>query len=258
MSEPRYDILFAGETLGGTDRNTVADNLGRLFKATPETVARLMGGGTHVLKRGTDRETALKYESAMERAGARAILREASSEAVPAAPAQSPAAPAAAPARTATAQPAHAAAKAVAEPGFSLAPPGADVLAPHERRTVQAVAVDTSGISIASVFMTEPTYNRPPLPPAPDTSHISIAAPGADLLECHHAPAPPPPPDIAALSVAAPGERLAPKDERPPVALPDLEGITLAPPGTPLEEIRPERKPVNPDTRGLSLAPART
>ena len=257
MSEARYDILFAGETLGGTDRNTVADNLGRLFKATPETVARLMGGGTHVLKRGTDHETALKYESAMHRAGARAILREAASEGASPAPAQSPAAPAAAPVRTATAQPARAATEAVAASGFSLAPPGADVLAPHERHAVQAVTVDTSGISIASVFMTEPTENRPPLRPAPDTSHITIAPPGADLLDGQHAPPPPPPPDTAGLSLAAPGERLAPEDERPPVALPDLEGITLAPPGTLLEEIRPIRTPVNPDTSGLSLAPNR-
>lgn len=130
MSEPRFDILFAGETIGGADRNAVADNLGRLFKATPETVARLMGGGTHVLKRGADADTARKYESAMERAGARAILRECPGESVAPATAPSrdtqPPAPApapAVPARTMTADVAAPTAPAPAtETAFSLAP----------------------------------------------------------------------------------------------------------------------------------------
>jgi hypothetical protein len=226
MSEPRYDILFAGEILAGNHRDTVADNLARLFKATPETVDRLMDGGMHVLKRGTDRETALKYESAMQRAGARAILREVAAESAPTppppqTPAPAPVPPDPAPARTAGPD----------ATGLSLAPPGSEVLAPHERRSVDAVVVDTSGIALASVFAAPSGTDRPPPPAAPDTSHISIAAPGADLLEGHHAPAPPPPPDTAALSLAAPGALL--------------------------EELKPERKALNPDTSGLSLLPAR-
>jgi len=226
MSEPRYDILFAGEILAGNHRDTVADNLARLFKATPETVDRLMDGGLHVLKRGTDRETALKYESAMQRAGARAILREVAAESAPTppppqTPAPAPVPPDPAPARTAGPD----------ATGLSLAPPGSEVLAPHERRSVDGVVVDTSGIALASVFAAPSGTDRPPPPAAPDTSHISIAAPGADLLEGHHAPAPPPPPDTAALSLAAPGALL--------------------------EELKPERKALNPDTSGLSLLPAR-
>jgi hypothetical protein len=226
MSEPRYDILFAGEILAGNHRDTVADNLARLFKATPETVDRLMDGGMHVLKRGTDRETALKYESAMQRAGARAILREVAAESAPTPPPPQTPAPAPVPADPAPARTAGPDAT-----GLSLAPPGSEVLAPHERRSVDAVVVDTSGIALASVFAAPSGTDRPPPPAAPDTSHISIAAPGADLLEGHHAPAPPPPPDTAALSLAAPGALL--------------------------EELKPERKALNPDTSGLSLLPAR-
>ena len=226
MSEPRYDILFAGEILAGNHRDTVADNLARLFKATPETVDRLMDGGMHVLKRGTDRETALKYESAMQRAGARAILREVAAESAPTPPPPQTPAPAPVPADPAPARTAGPDAT-----GLSLAPPGSEVLAPHERRSVDAVVVDTSGIALASVFAAPSGTDRPPPPAAPDTSHISIAAPGADLLEGHHAPAPPPPPDTAALSLAAPGALL--------------------------EELKPERKALNPDTSGLSLLPER-
>ena len=226
MSEPRYDILFAGEILAGNHRDTVADNLARLFKATPETVDRLMDGGLHVLKRGTDRETALKYESAMQRAGARAILREVAAESAPTPPPPQTRAPAPVPA-----DPAPARTEGPDATGLSLAPPGSEVLAPHERRSVDGVVVDTSGIALASVFAAPSGTDRPPPPAAPDTSHISIAAPGADLLEGHHAPAPPPPPDTAALSLAAPGALL--------------------------EELKPERKALNPDTSGLSLLPAR-
>jgi hypothetical protein len=185
-----------------------------------------MDGGMHVLKRGTDRETALKYESAMQRAGARAILREVAAESAPTPPPPQTPAPAPVPADPAPARTAGPDAT-----GLSLAPPGSEVLAPHERRSVDAVVVDTSGIALASVFAAPSGTDRPPPPAAPDTSHISIAAPGADLLEGHHAPAPPPPPDTAALSLAAPGALL--------------------------EELKPERKALNPDTSGLSLLPAR-
>jgi hypothetical protein len=244
MTEPRFDILFAGEILQGFSRESVEENIARLFKASPDTVARLMDGGTHVLKRGTDRDTAIKYETALERAGARAILRAAAVE--PAAAATS------APPAPAPAAPAPVAATSTPGSALSLAPAGADMLAPHERRAIEAVAVDTSGITLASPFMANAGTALTP-PPAPDTSHISIAAPGADLREGRSSPAPPPPPDTSALSLAAPGELLAPADERPPVALPDLDGISLAPPGTPLDEIKPDRKPLDPDTSGLSI-----
>ena len=69
MSDERFDIVFGGELLEGFAPATVADNLARLFKATPETVARLLDGGTHTLKRNVDAATAAKYRSAMERAG---------------------------------------------------------------------------------------------------------------------------------------------------------------------------------------------
>ena len=69
MKELRYDILFNGELLPGFDSATVAANLARRFKATPATIARLMNGDSHVLKRATDYDTAVKYRSAMEQDG---------------------------------------------------------------------------------------------------------------------------------------------------------------------------------------------
>ena len=246
MSDSRFDILFGGELLPGFAPEVVGENLGKLFKATPETVTRLMAGGVHALKKGADLETALKYQAAMQRAGAKAILREVPPEAVVTASAV-PAPQAASPAPVTPA------------PGatLSLAPSGGELLEPHERHAPEPVQVDISGIKLAPAFAAAPEPGAPP-PRAPDTSHISIAAPGADLLEGHQSPPPPPAPDTSSLSIAPPGERLAPAAERPPIALPDLSAISLAPPGTPLDELKSDRKPLQPDISGLALTPLDT
>lgn len=247
MDESRYDILFGGELLPGHEPATVAENLGKLFKANAETVARLMGGGVHALKRGADRETALKYDAAMQRAGAKAILREVMSDAG----AEATAAP------TAAGGSAPAAPSAVAAPlppaTISLAPVGGNLLADSERPRVDALEVDTSHIKLASVFAGEP--ERPAPPPAPDVSHISVAAPGADLLPERANAEAPPPPDTSALSIAEPGARLGPEGDRAALPEIDLSAITLAPPGAALEEIRPNRPPLNPDISALGLEP---
>lgn len=221
MSDERFDIVFGGELLGGFAPAKVADNLARLFKATPETVARLLDGGTHTLKRNVDAETAAKYRSAMERAGARALLRPLAPE------------PAAA---------------------LELAPPGGELLAAHERRPDCAVEVETSHIRLASAF-TPATAGQAPLPAAPDTSHISVADVGADLLPQREAPAPAPPPDTSAITLAEPGAVLGPQGVAQAIAVPDISHISLAPPGAPLDELRPERRAVTPDISALELAP---
>ena len=248
MDETRYDVQFAGELLPGHAPAAVAENLGKLFKATPETVARLMGGGVHTLKRDADRDTALKYEIAMQRAGAKAILREIAKPA--AGPA--PAAPAGVGESAPAARPEPVAETPATAP-ITLAPAGVELLAEDERRRVEAVQVDTSHIKLASVFAVE--AERPAPPPAPDVSHISVAAPGSDLLPGRASEPPPPAPDTSALSIAEPGVRLAPEDDRGALPEIDLSGITLAPPGAPLDELRPQRAPLDPDTSALGLQP---
>ena len=249
MSDSRFDILFGGELLPGFAPEVVGENLGKLFKATPETVIRLLAGGVHALKKGADLETALKYQAAMQRAGAKAILREVPPTAAVAAGATPASQPAPAAPVTAT---------AASGAALGLAPGGGELLEPHERNAAEPVQVDITGIKLAPVFAAPPGPAGPPAPPAPDTSHISIAAPGADLLEGHQSPPPPPAPDTSSLSIAPPGERLAPAVERPPIPLPDLSAISLAPPGAPLAELKPERKPLQPDISTLALTPLGT
>lgn len=148
MEEQRFDIVFAGATLPGFDRDTVARNLVQIFRTTPETVARLLDGGTHVLKRGLDDAAAQKYRNALEQAGAAVEITAVTAAVVAPTP----------------------------EYGFTLAPAGTDLLAPHERRQVSAIAPDTSGLSLAEAGV-RLAPEAPPAPPPPDTSHITLAAP---------------------------------------------------------------------------------
>lgn len=225
MKELRYDILFNGELLPGFDSATVAANFTRRFKATPATITRLMNGDSHVLKRNTDYDTAVKYRSAMEQDGARALLRE-----IAPVLASDPATP------------------------LTLAPAAGELLAAHERRTVLAAQVDTSHISLVSAFASAPEAPRI-TPPAPDTTHISVAEAGADLLPDRPKAPPPAPPDTSAITLAAAGALMAAPAEPVSGELPDISAITLAPPGAELESLRTELPRLDPDTSALRIEP---
>lgn len=233
MKELRYDILFTGELLPGFDSATVAANLARRFKAAPATIARLMNGDSHVLKHDTDYDTAVKYRSAMEQDGARALLRE-----IAPVLASDPVTP--------------------VPPGDSVTPltlaVAGELLAAHERRTVFAAPVDTSHISLVSAFASAPEAPRT-APPAPDTTHISVAEAGADLLPDRPKAPPPTPPDISAITLAAAGALMAAPAEPVSGELPDISAITLAPPGAELESLRTELPRLDPDTSALRIEP---
>ncbi|MCP5320780.1 MAG: hypothetical protein H7A12_08145 [Pseudomonadales bacterium] len=176
MPEQCFDIVFHGETAPGIPREVVAGNLAQLFRTTPDTVARLLDGSTHTLKRGLDAAAAERYRSALERAGAVVTLQPA------------PAVPATAP--------------APASPELGLAPVGSDVLAPHERRQITATAPDTShiGLNAAGTRLSPPG----PVPPEPpDTSHLTLAPAGSVLAE-PRAVAAGVQPDISALELLPP------------------------------------------------------
>jgi len=201
MGEERFDVVFEGGLVGGIAPEAVAANLAKLFKATPETVARLLGGGTHVLKRDVDAPTAERYRAAMQQAGAVAVLR-----------------------------PIAATAGAGAARGLSVADAGSDLLAPHERREHIPAEIDTSHIRLLSAFAEPAADQRPPPAAAPDTSHITIAEAGADLLPDREPASPPPAPDTGHLSLAPPGAQLEElRDRRPPLA-PDTSALALLPP----------------------------
>ncbi len=75
--EPLYTVYFGGEVLAGQDPAGVRERLGQLFKVGDGTLDRLFNGKLHVLKRDCDKATALKYKQAMERAGAKPVIKPA-------------------------------------------------------------------------------------------------------------------------------------------------------------------------------------
>lgn len=197
----RFDVLFAGQMLEGSEASAVRLQLARLFKADEATLDKLFSGKPQILKRDADEPTARKYQQAMAAAGALALLRPCADNMA-----------------------------SVAQAELTLAPPGTDVLAPEERAPVTVPGINAPDLDLAAAGerLAEPT---PPPPPAPDTSHLSLGeageaipglpgpAPvmvtsstnlalepaGGDLSDCAPAPAPPAAVDLSHLELAAVG-----------------------------------------------------
>jgi len=269
--EPLYNIYYAGEILEGQDGGAVRAKLAALFNASEATLDKLFSGTPQLLKRDCDKATALKYKQAMEKAGARPVIRKAG-ESAPAAPAPAEpetqrklstaeriAALAAAPdvGYRETAQPAAAppaAQEAAAEGGLSAAPPTGDLLRPEERSQPVVREIDVSALSAES------SYGRlaaamPAPPPAPDTSHLQLGEAGESIPNLSPQAAPLAP-DISSLELSPEGTDFSdcagPEAEAP---LLDLSAIDIAPAGSDVLEAQYRRRHDEPapDTSHIQL-----
>ncbi|TDG12062.1 hypothetical protein E2F43_17050 [Seongchinamella unica] len=264
--EPLYNIYYAGEVLDGFDTRQVRASLGALFKAGDATLEKLFSGTPQLVKRECDKPTALKYKQAMEKAGAKPLIR---SVKTPSAAADDPqatrpltaaeriAAMAAAPdatARVADKPKPAAPAASDDDPGLDLEPEGTEVLKPEERPQQVSVDIDTSALDIdppAERLSAEP----PAPPPAPDTSHLSMGAVGEEIptLATTEDPVTP---NTDALDLAPEGTDFS-DCARPEAAPPelDLSALEVSPPGTDVldEEQRKHSHPPAPDTGHITL-----
>jgi hypothetical protein len=233
-----YDVYYRGELLDDQDRDTVRSNLQRLFKADETTLDRLFSGKTQVLKRGCDKATALKYKQAMERAGARPLIRERRPETAAAQAAhQSDAVESGATAAQREArqppdageQPSAAIAATRSDGGsLQLAPPGTAVLEADERAPVVQRDIDTSHLHIAGQDIPLGEGERQPAPSPPDTGHLSLGAVGEPIPTLRPAGAP---------------------------AAPDISAIELCPPGTDFSDCHSDTADIDIDTSAIELAP---
>ena len=148
----RYNIYYAGTVIEGHETAGVRQQLGRLFKADEVTLDKLFSGQPQMIKRNCDKATALKYQDAMKKAGAKPLIRTADSPA--------PEAKQAASTTSAPTEKASAAERIAAIAGssntaiagnqdFDIAPVGSDVLRPDERPDVSAAEIDTSMLNLA-------------------------------------------------------------------------------------------------------------
>jgi len=65
-----YDIYFAGQLVEEFDEAVVRENLAKLFKVNDVALEKLFSGKPQPIKRGVDKAGAIKYKTAMARAGA--------------------------------------------------------------------------------------------------------------------------------------------------------------------------------------------
>jgi len=257
-----YNIYFAGEVLPDHDGADVRTRMAKLFNANDATLDKLFSGKRQLIKRDCDKDTALKYKQAMERAGAKPIIARAGETAgasdAPAAPAGTPNKPAPEPMSAAERIAAVAQGKDPNQPhapaSLHLEPAGADVLRPDERAPQQAADIDTSGLSVDSTAERLSEASAPP-PSAPDTSHISMGSVGEDIPTLDRGEAPPPP-DTSGLDLTPEGTDFSDLSEREVEALDlDLSAIALAPEGSAVldDAFRKSEQATPPDTDHLSL-----
>ena len=238
-----YDIYLTGKLAENTTATLAAQRLATLFKANPDVMAGLLTGKPQLLKRGVDKPTALKYREALQSAGVEVAFK-----------AQTDALSTAAPASVPTSAPTPASTAAQPALGLSLAPVGSDVLQASERVRPVAVAIDTSELQ---VLPASPLPSSAPLAvPTPDTSNLSLAPAGGDLLSAAEKQHPlVATPAIGDLSLAPAGALLETLHTATAIIEPDLSGLSLAPPGTDLltAEQRAKPTPAAPNTDHLKL-----
>ncbi|MEH6556485.1 MAG: hypothetical protein V7459_04620 [Oceanicoccus sp.] len=234
MDQQLYDIVFSGQLVSGVSAESAQTKLAALFNSSADNIARIFNGKTQALKRGVNKADALKYKAAFHQAGLIVSFtsHQLDTGKVTLKPTHKPAdqpqssreAPPTEPRDNKPAQQHQ-----VKDEDWSVAPAGSDVLQQHERKTTQAQSIDTSAIKMVSAFF-EPEMETATPPDPPDTSQLSVAAAGEDLLiEKHQPPTP--------LSL-------------------DIDDLSLAPAGSSLEELPDTRTPLNPNTDYLSIAEA--
>ena len=81
MSEEMFQILVNGTLTEGAQTEQVKQNIAKLFKTSVDKVEPMFSGRKLAVKKGLDKETALKYKAAINNAGLAAAVAPMTSEA---------------------------------------------------------------------------------------------------------------------------------------------------------------------------------
>jgi hypothetical protein len=183
MSNENFEVIFAGQIVAGAQAEEVKARVAAIFKTDVAKIAHLFTGSPVVIKKGIDQQMALKYQAAMQAAGAICELRDISQAATPVAPATAKPVTAAppAPAKKVIASdvppapqtaPLNIRGDKIADMQASLAPVGSDL---HQAKQEVSVDIpDVSGLTLAPEGSVLTTPKQESLPPLPDISGMSI------------------------------------------------------------------------------------
>ncbi|NOY63168.1 MAG: hypothetical protein GXP10_08480 [Gammaproteobacteria bacterium] len=76
MDHDQYEVVFRGVITEGKNVEEVKLGIARLFKVDAAKVSHLFSGQHYTIKRGIDKQTALKYKAAMLNAGALCYIKQ--------------------------------------------------------------------------------------------------------------------------------------------------------------------------------------
>lgn len=188
MSDDTYEVAFQGEIADGADLEQVKAAVGQMFKADAAKLAHLFSGKRVVIKKGIDHATAMKYQAALNKAGALCEVKNLSALVVEQAPAPSPPSQtevsatgnlkATAPEIDAEIPPApetdplHITANDIDDIAASIAPVGTDMQMSYQ--AVDEPQVDISGLDMAPVGSDMSDKKEEEVPPLPDTEGLKI------------------------------------------------------------------------------------
>lgn len=240
MSSVIYAIVFKGEVLEGFETFSVKAQLAGMLKADQEKMATLFSGKQIVLKKTADKQQALKYGSALKKAGADIKIRviKSSQEKQPESQSATPPQPAT-PAQTEGS-------------GISLAPNVGNIVA--AKPEAPPPDIDLSGMVMAEVgegLLAEP---KEEVTVDLDLDSISLAAAGEGVLVEPKEPAE----EVEApdFGLDEPGAVLETLHEEVELLNPDISSLAMAEAGADL--LDPEDRdhgpePEAPDTSNIHL-----
>lgn len=182
MSEPRFQLIFAGQLLAGTQREQAFQALQERFKLSNAQLERLFSGGPIRVKRDLSRDQAERYRRAFHAAGALVELHPMNAE----------------PGSTSDTAVAATDNKLRQVDALDAAPsaPSAPAAGQPDDRDPDALRLLPPGAPIGE-------QRQPPERPPPETDHLQLAPSEATSLEDCAPPTPSPPPlDLSNLSLA--------------------------------------------------------
>lgn len=233
--ETLYNVYFAGQVQDGQQLDAVKAKLAKLFNADEQTLEKLFSGKAQLLKRNCDKATAVKYKTAIEKAGGVPVVK-AVTDAIAPAPDNAKNAQASQSSPTEKTASEKIAALAAAAEGGTMA--------------VSNASANTPAKTPAKTPTSKPT----PTDEA-DGSGIVLAPEGTEVLrESERTPFVEKNIDTSALSVDAPAERLAPEAPPAPDA-PDTTHLDMGEVGETIPTLPSDLTPVSPNTDAISLSP---
>lgn len=183
MSEEKFEVAFSGKISEGAELAEVKAKVAHMFKADETKLSHLFSGKRIVIKKDLDEQTANKYKSALNKAGAECEVKNLDEKidvktaeninqpsngnvkvTTPEISIPAPSAP--------DTDPLHISAEQIEDLSLTVAPSGSDMQ--NEMKTVAEASFDISGLDMAPVGSDIASSKKTVAPELPDTSGLKF------------------------------------------------------------------------------------